>query len=128
MPEKMITLEVYRYSPPEKGGAAGSRLTCARESPTSSTCQPPWRIISPFVWRAPEVSLRWLNSARSWKRIETMSLDELQERRAALWLALEGVPYNFTPPSDEGVDDDVPAAVEGKENPDAVPAGAEVST
>lgn len=37
---------------------------------------------------------------RAWSRIETLSLKDLQVGRDALWLHLEGAPYQFTPPVD----------------------------
>lgn len=36
---------------------------------------------------------------RSWERVKAMSLDELFRLRNDLWVHLEGVPYNFTPPT-----------------------------
>lgn len=35
---------------------------------------------------------------RSWERIKTMSIEELFALRDRLWVALEGIPYSFTPP------------------------------
>jgi hypothetical protein len=37
-------------------------------------------------------------STRSWERVKTMTLEQIQDLRARLWLELEGIPYNFTPP------------------------------
>jgi hypothetical protein len=37
---------------------------------------------------------------RSWERIKTLSIDELFSLRNRLWVELEGIEYNFTPPAD----------------------------
>jgi hypothetical protein len=42
---------------------------------------------------------------RSWERIKALELEALIELRAQLWLALEGAPYQFTPPSSARVAD-----------------------
>lgn len=45
---------------------------------------------------------------RSWTRItETFKADEAEKLRNDLWIQLEGAPYNFTPPVDPVVEQDV---------------------
>lgn len=44
---------------------------------------------------------------RSWKRVETLSREIIENGRNQLWLQLEGIEYNFTPPEPE-FDDDIP--------------------
>lgn len=39
--------------------------------------------------------------SRSWKKIETMQLEDIKKARDSLWLELEGVPYGFVPPATE---------------------------
>lgn len=38
--------------------------------------------------------------SRSWERIQTLPYETIKIGRESLWLALEGVPYSFTPPTD----------------------------
>lgn len=38
---------------------------------------------------------------RSWERVKTLQLEEIQTLRNKLWVELEGTPYNFTPPEAE---------------------------
>lgn len=38
---------------------------------------------------------------RSWERIKTLDLEAVTDLRNRLWIELEGVPYNFTPPSND---------------------------
>lgn len=38
------------------------------------------------------------SGTRSWERVKTMTLEQIQDLRNRLWIDLEGSPYNFTPP------------------------------
>lgn len=41
--------------------------------------------------------------SRSWERVKTLDYTTLAAGRNALWIALEGVPYSFTPPANSTV-------------------------
>lgn len=53
---------------------------------------------------------------RSWKRVETLPRQKIEEGRNSLWKELEGTDYNFTPP-DNGpeLEDDIPYEDEPEE-------------
>ena len=60
------------------------------------------------------------SGTRSCERVKTLDLDELFTLRNALWIALEGKPYTFTPPADEPPAADTQAVAEDTAELDSV--------
>jgi hypothetical protein len=44
---------------------------------------------------------------RAWSRVETLSREQIEDGRNQIWLSLDGVAYNFTPPEKE-LEEDIP--------------------
>jgi len=47
---------------------------------------------------------------RAWSRIQTLSREQIEQGRNAMYMKLDGIPYEFTPPQPEdNLEDDIPA-------------------
>jgi hypothetical protein len=44
---------------------------------------------------------------RAWSRVKTLSREQIEAGRNQIWIKLDGVPYEFTPPEPE-LDEDIP--------------------